>query len=232
MDVESAEAGPRLQWCGLAGGWSRTYRRRVRSCTAVVATLSLVVVATGVVAAADPTGTPAGRAALAACEAARRSGDVARLDRAVAEAETAIAASEDDPLAHFALFCALGERMRLQGASPRSLLALRRLRTAVDRTLELAPDFPDALVGKANLLLDAPWLLGGDVAEAERLLRRALAIDPGYLSARRDLARALARGGDAAAARAEARRALADAEAAGDAEDVAAARALLATLPE
>jgi tetratricopeptide (TPR) repeat protein len=204
----------------------RSYRSPVRAWWGLAVAV-LVVTAAGAI---DPAGTPAGRAALAACEAARGTGDVAALDRAVAEAEAAAGAAPDDPIAHFALFCSLGERMRARGASLRSLLELRRLRSEVDRTIELAPDFPDALVGKANLLLDAPGLLGGDPREAERLLRRALEIDPGYLGARRDLARVLARLGDVAGARREAARALADAKRHGDADDVAAARALRSSL--
>ncbi len=188
--------------------------------------------AVGFAGAGEPVGTLVGRAARARCETARQSGDRAALDAAVAEAERAVEVEPDDPLAHFALFCALGERMQARGVSARSLFELRRLRAAVDRTLELAPDFADALVGKANLLLDAPWILGGDAKEAAVLLRRAIAIAPEYLRARRDLARALDRLGETDAARAEAARALAEAKASGDAEDVAAADAVLAAIEE
>lgn len=204
------------------------YRCAVRIAWALLA----VAILGGAGSAAEPEGTPAAREAREACERAREVADADGLDRAIRLAEAAIEATPEDPIAHFALFCALGERMRLRGASPRNLFALRRLRTAVDRTLELAPEFPDALVGKANLLLDAPRILGGDPAKAVPLLRRALEIDPGYLSARRDLARALARRGDAAGARAEAERALAEARRDGDAEDVAEARRVLESLEE
>lgn len=172
----------------------------------------------GSVLAADPPGTPASRAALDACYAGRARNSVTDLETALAQAEAAVAADETDALAHFAVFCALGERMRLRGLSIRSLLELRRLRRTVDRTLELAPDFPDALVGKANLLLDAPRVVGGDAAEAERLLRRAVALDPDWVDARIDLARALERRGAREEAAREARAAMARAEAAGDAE--------------
>jgi len=182
--------------------------------------------------AADPEGTPASRAALVACETARETNEIAHFDDAVRRAEEAVRASDDDALAHFALFCALGERLRHRGVSARSVLELRRLRAEIDRTLALAPTFPDALVGKANLLLDAPWILGGDVPEAERLLRRALEIDPTYVGARLDLARTLERRGDQGGARVEARRALDEAVNEGDPEDVRKARALVAKLGE
>jgi Tfp pilus assembly protein PilF len=141
-----------------------------------------------------------------------------------------VAADERDALAHFARFCALGEQARLAGPSLTSLVKARALRTAVDRTLELAPDFSDALVGKGELLLGLPRILGGDAAEGERLLRRALTIEPDYVGARLGLARALAARGAKAEARSEAERALASAERKRDAGDVAEARRLLAEL--
>jgi Tfp pilus assembly protein PilF len=104
------------------------------------------------------------------------------------------------------------------------------LRQEIDRTLELAPDYADAMVGKASLLLDAPRILGGDAAEAEHLLRRALAIDPEYGSARLRLASALADRGARDEARTEARRALATAERKNDTAQAADARALLTKL--
>lgn len=153
------------------------------------------------------------------------------LAEGLAAAEAAIAADERDALAHFALFCNLGERLRQRGVSVRSLFELGRLRVAVDRTLALAPDFPGAYAGKGALLLDTPRLLGGDPAEGERLLRRAVELDPDYFGARLDLARALARRGAVQDARDEGTRALAIAERRGDAADVAKARAFLADLP-
>ena len=183
--------------------------------------------------AADPKGSPRAEEALSLCN---KSDDVpagekrALLDRSLALAEEAIAADGADAKAHFAAFCALGHRMELDGAGVRSLLALRRLRQEIDRTLELAPDYSDAMVGKASLLLDAPRLLGGDAAEAERLLRRALALDPEYGSARLRLASALADRGAREEARTEARRALATAERKHDDAQAAEARALLTKL--
>jgi tetratricopeptide (TPR) repeat protein len=94
----------------------------------------------------------------------------------------------------------------------KSAVDVRRLRREIDRTLELAPDYSDALVGKGALLLDLPRLLGGDPAEGERLLRAALRVDPDYVDARLKLARALDARGAKAEAREEAVRAVAAAE--------------------
>jgi hypothetical protein len=136
----------------------------------------------------------------------------ALLERGLAAAEAAVAADERDAGAHFAVFCNLGKRMRLDGAGLASLVALRRLRREVDRTLELQPDHADALVGKAALLYYTPRLLGGDPVESERLLRTALDVAPGYVAARLALARMLDARGARAEARATAERALGDAE--------------------
>jgi tetratricopeptide (TPR) repeat protein len=133
------------------------------------------------------------------------------LERGIAAAEAAIAADEDDADAHFALFCNLGKRMRLDGVSLASLIGLRRLRHEIDRTLELAPANADALVGKAALLYYTPRLLGGDPAEGERLLHEALGIAPDYVEARLAIARLLRARGNRTAARAAARQALEDA---------------------
>jgi tetratricopeptide (TPR) repeat protein len=196
-----------------------------------VRNLILVVVAMATsIAAAQPPGSAAAKRALATCkEASALDGDAADavLARGMREAEAAVSADPDDALAHFAVFCTLGKRLRRRGPSLRSLFELRRLQREIDRTLELAPDFPDAMAGKGALLLDAPRVLGGNVAEAEQWLQRAVALDPEWLTPRLDLVRALRRRGADGEAAAEARRALAIAQRSGDADDVARARALL-----
>ncbi len=183
--------------------------------------------------AAEPAGTPRSREALALCNQARdapASDRPALLGRSLGLADTAVADDERDALAHFARFCALGERARLAGASVTSLLVLRHIRQAVDRALEIAPDFSAALLGKGALLVHLPRLLGGDRAEGERLVRRALAVDPDYAEARLLLAEILAGSGRTTEATREARRALATAERQGSAADADAARRLLASL--
>jgi len=193
---------------------------------------ALVLAALSFARAADPPGTPSSREALALCH---RADDVpeaerpAMLDRALALAERAVADDERDALAHFAVFCSLGGKMRRAGLGVGALVDLRRLRREVDRTLELAPDFADALAGKGALLLDAPRLLGGDPKEAERLLRRALEVDPDYLGPRLDLVRALRARGAEAEAHAEAERALEVAKRKTDTEGIARAHALLSS---
>ena len=182
--------------------------------------VALLCLAVGVAGAADPPGTPASREALELCHRADDAPEgerAALLDRALAQAERAVVADDGDALAHFAVFCSVG-----------ALAELRRLRREIDRTLELAPDFADALAGKGALLLDAPRLLGGDPKDAERQLRRALEIDPDYLGPRLDLARALRARGAKDEAHAEAERALEIARRKNDADGIKRAEALLA----
>lgn len=115
-----------------------------------------------------------------------------RAGAGLALAEAAVAADDTSAVAHFAVFCNLGRQMQLEGFGLRSLGKLRRLMREVDRALELDPASVDALVGKAGVLLELPRFLGGDAVAAERLVRRALALDPAHGEARFYLARARA----------------------------------------
>jgi tetratricopeptide (TPR) repeat protein len=152
------------------------------------------------------------------------------LERGLAAAEAAVAADERDASAHFAVFCNLGKRMRLDGIGVASLLSLRRLRREIDRTLELDPAHADALVAKAALMYYTPRVLGGDPSQTEPLLRAALAVAPGYVDARLALARVLDARGARDEARATARRALDDARSTANGAVAAEAAHLLASL--
>ncbi len=200
---------------------------------AAAAAVALLALARGA-RAADPPGSPRANQALAVClaDAATPAERRANLARGLALAEEAVAADERDPKAHFAVFCNLGNDLKLRGVGVQSLFGVRRLRREIDRTLELAPDYPDALVGKGELLCELPRLLGGDAAEGERLLRAALRVDPEFVEAHLGLARALAARGARDEARAEAQRALAAAERVPDPARATAARELLAQLAD
>ena len=201
----------------------------------VPAALAIAVLAS-VAAAADPPGSPRADESLALCNRAPKAPADEKprlLARGLALAEEAVAASDRDAKAHFAVFCNLGKQMELRGLSIGNIVAVRRLRREVDRTLELAPDYADALLGKGSLLIDLPRVLGGDAEAGERLVRAALRVDPDYVDARLTLARALAARGARDEARDEARRAVAAAERdPGDGEQLREARALLARLEE
>ena len=180
-------------------------RERIRAAT-------FVLLVTGSAATAGP-GIPPGAlpgsaraaAALERCAAADHAHGTARAD--LLQQALALAGEDADARAHFAVFCALGKQMRDAGLSVFNLGKLRRVRREIDRALELAPDSADALVGKGALLRAMPRLLGGDLREAERLLRRALDVDPEFPYAHLELARVLAANGVVDDARREARRA-------------------------
>ena len=109
---------------------------------------------------------------------------LARLEEGLAMAERATLDDPTSAVAQYAAFCNRGKRLQIVGFTFGALSELRLLRREIDRALELAPDWPAALAGKGAMLVAIPRLLGGDVAEGERLLRRALMLDPENAEAR------------------------------------------------
>jgi tetratricopeptide (TPR) repeat protein len=186
------------------------------------------------VARADDATADAAKRSLAECEAGRQA--TARADRQThfergqGLAEQAVAADDTSADAHFALFCNMGELMRLDGENIRSVFQLRRLMTELDRTLSLNPDHPGALSAKGTLLVRLPRLLGGDVQQGEVLLHKALLFDPTAVAARLALARTCEARGERTEALRYATRALQIARELGRADKVAEAQATLAEL--
>jgi hypothetical protein len=111
-------------------------------------------------------------------------------------AEQAVAANDQLADAHFALFCSLGEQMRIDGESLSAVFGLRRMMAALDRTLELNPDHLDAFSSKATFLARLPAILGGDPAKGERMLREVIRRDLKAVNARIILAKLHAARGD------------------------------------
>ena len=131
--------------------------------------------------------TAVARAALAMCRSVNTMAPeerLARLDEGLALAEAAMLADPSSALAHFAAFCNRGKRLQMAGFSFGAFGEVRRLRREIDRALTLAPEWPEALAGKGAMLVALPRLLGGDVEEGERLLKRALTLDPTNVEAR------------------------------------------------
>jgi hypothetical protein len=175
----------------------RQRMRRVASAVrigrAVIAGLATALLLPGSVLAVPP-GSSTASESLALCEAADKLSGEERseaLARGMVLAEQALAADEHDGRAYFATVCNLGKQMEAEGLGFSQLFKLRRLRRAVDAALVSAPDDADALAAKGALLLRLPRWFGGDVAEAERLLRRAVAAEPQNGMARCYLSQAL-----------------------------------------
>jgi tetratricopeptide (TPR) repeat protein len=121
---------------------------------------------------------------------------LAHFERGQALAERAVAADDRLADAHFALFCSLGEQMRIDGEGLPSIGGYRRMMAALDRTLKLNPEHLDALSSKATFLVRLPAFLGGDAARGEQMLRQVIRLDPKAVNARMTLARVYAAQGD------------------------------------
>lgn len=142
--------------------------------------------------------TPAIDESLALCTAADGLAPEQRsavLARGLALADAAVAADTQSARAHFAVVCNLGKATGLGGVGFGTLRAVYRLRREIDVTLALAPTDPDALAAKGALLVRLPRVLGGDLAEGEQWLRRALAVDPENGTARAYLEEVMSRRG-------------------------------------
>lgn len=113
---------------------------------------------------------------------------VQHYERGQALAEQAVALDDNSAAAHFAIFCNLGEMLRLDGEKITSVLGLRKATQELDRTLALNPDHLDALSSKGVLLIRLPTLLGGDPPRGEKMLERVLREDPTCITARITLA--------------------------------------------
>ena len=188
----------------------------------------------GAARAADDSVASLAASARAECEGGRRTADraarKAHFDRGQALAERAVALDDNSADAHFALFCNLGELMRLDGENLTQVFQLRRLMAEVDRTLELDPNHVDAMAAKGTLLVRLPRLLGGDSVKGEAMLRQVLLRDPNAFTTRLALANVCEARGDRHEALIFATRALQIAREQGRADKVAEAQAALAEL--
>ena len=125
---------------------------------------------------------------------------LAHFERGQSLAERAVKLDNQFADGHFALFCSLGEKMRLDGELFSSVFGFRRMMSELDQTLALNPNHLDALSAKGTFLIRLPRLLGGDVERGERLLRRVIREEPTAVNARLALAKSCYSRGDHAQA--------------------------------
>lgn len=145
----------------------------------LAALLTLLAVLSAASARGDDSAMLYARRALLACERADHASPSRRetlLLKGLRLAELAVDVDRSDPHAHFAVFCTLGKLAERQRVGLETMRTVRRLRHEVDLTLELAPEYVPALLGKAEMLLRLPRWLGGDPDEAQRCLARARAL--------------------------------------------------------
>jgi hypothetical protein len=155
---------------------------------------------------------------------------VAHFERGQALAEQAVALDEKNAAGHFAIFCNLGEMLRVDGEKITSILGFRKMMAELDRTLELDPNHLDALSSKGVLLMRLPSLLGGDAPKGQKMLERVLREDPTCITARLTLSEVYADNGNRGDAVALAAQARELARASGRADKVAKAEAALTKL--
>ncbi|TMA82520.1 MAG: tetratricopeptide repeat protein [Deltaproteobacteria bacterium] len=174
--------------------------------------------------------------ALALCNDADQAPVSARsalLAHGLERAEEAVSADPQDAVAHFAVFCNLGKRLQMKRDALglfATLGELGRAQKEIDIALALAPDYSAALAAKGEMLVELPRLFGGDSRAGERLLRRAVALDPHDPRIRLMLAQVLHAAGEGEEASANAAIALSIFEGMRPASEVAATRSVLAGL--
>ena len=137
---------------------------------------------------------PLAHEAMAECSAGRvtqdRASRVGHFEQGQALGEQAVALDERSADAHFALFCNLGELLRIDGElTITSVMGFRRMTNELDRTLEIAPDHLDAMSAKGAFLLRLPSLFGGNREKGEKLLQYVLLKSPQSINARLSLAK-------------------------------------------
>ena len=166
----------------------------------VLGVVLVLLCATPGIALAQDSATELSVEALKACDLGRvakaRAVRLAHFQQSQTLAERAVALDDQLADAHFALFCGLGEQLRIDGTRFSSVFGFRRMMAALDRTLELNPEHLDALSSKGTVLVRLPAVLGGDATKGEQMLRQVIQRDPKAVSARVTLAKFYAAQGD------------------------------------
>ncbi|WP_447972051.1 hypothetical protein [Nitrospira sp. Kam-Ns4a] len=163
-------------------------------------------------------------------QATSRDVRLAHFARGQALAERALALDDQYADAHFALFCSLGEQLRIDGERLTALLSLWHVLGELDRTLELNPEHLEAMSSKGTFLIRLPAVLGGDRVKGEQMLRTVLERDAKAVNAWLALAKLHADRGDHEGALALATEAVRIAEAERREDLIPEARATLSAL--
>jgi len=119
---------------------------------------------------------------------------IALWEKGLAYGKRAIAINPDGKEGHFYTMSNLGSIVQIKGKMS-GFWNLRKIKRGMDRTLELDPNFPPALVARAQYLTQMPGIFGGDEKEALRLYKQALTVDPRYYIAYYYLAQLYAKKG-------------------------------------
>ena len=103
----------------------------------------------------------------------------------------AVKVDPDGKEGHFYYMANIGATAQLKGIL-QSMWKLRKIKREMDRTLEIDPNYPPALLARAQFLMEMPGVFGGDNQEALRLCARVIRLDPDHLPTYIAMARLLA----------------------------------------
>ena len=111
--------------------------------------------------------------------------------KGVAYGHRAIKANPEGKEGHFYYMANIGAIAQVKGTL-QSMWKLRKIKREMDRTLEIDPNYPPALLARAQFLMEMPGAFGGDKQEAMRLCKRVIRLDPDHLPTYIAMARLLA----------------------------------------
>jgi hypothetical protein len=98
-------------------------------------------------------------------------------------AEQALNLDETNADAHFFRAVNVGSAARLKGVV-NGAIVVKEMKQCAQRAIDLNPKHAQALQLMGALLIELPWVLGGDEKKAQEYLERAIAADGNYTKAR------------------------------------------------
>jgi tetratricopeptide (TPR) repeat protein len=128
--------------------------------------------------------------------------------QAADHARAAIALAPDDPNTHMELARAVGRLAQFKGVL-QSLNLAAEVKSELEKSLELDPNFAPALHALALWNLNVPWLAGGRTAQIRPLFDQSIAAEPEEIVHYSDYGEALIQLGDKEAAKVQLEKALA-----------------------
>jgi tetratricopeptide (TPR) repeat protein len=110
----------------------------------------------------------------------RKEQKIAAWEKGVVYGKRAVEVRPDGKEGHFYYMANMGSLAQVKGTLT-AVWNFRAIKKELDKTLELDPDYPPALVAKAQYLTELPKVFGGrDEESAMALYRRAVELDPDY----------------------------------------------------
>jgi tetratricopeptide (TPR) repeat protein len=105
---------------------------------------------------------------------------LAAWERGLEHGQRAVEVNPNGKEGHFYYMANMGAIAQRKGTLT-SLWKFRKIKKAMDRTLEIDPNWPPILLARAQYLMEMPGIFGGDKEEAMRLCQRVIELDPDHL---------------------------------------------------